>query len=94
MIDFETDVIEEQITDLKDSDLENNNLIVWNDEVNTFENVIKALIEICKLPSQEAVKHTFIIHFMGKSAVKSGHFDDLRPLAEGIIDRGINATIE
>ncbi|HMS52465.1 MAG: ATP-dependent Clp protease adaptor ClpS [Sphingobacteriales bacterium] len=69
-------------------------LIVHNDEVNTFEWVIQALIEVCKHTVQQAEQATMIIHFKGKFAVKQGDEATLRPMREGLIDRGINATIE
>lgn len=70
------------------------NLIVWNDEVNTFEWVIDTLILICKHSSEQAEQSAMIIHTKGKYAVKNGSFDFLKPMCEAIIDRGINATIE
>lgn len=69
-------------------------LIVWNDEVNTFDWVIKALIDICKHTPEQAEQCSLFIHFKGKYAVKEGDIDDLKPLCEAIIDRGINATVE
>lgn len=69
-------------------------LIVWNDEVNTFEWVIETLMEVCGHAYEQAEQCAYIIHFKGKYAVKEGQFDDLRPLCEAIIDRGINATVE
>lgn len=70
------------------------NLIVWNDEVNTFEWVIDTLILICKHSSEQAEQSAMIIHTKGKYAVKNGSFDFLKPMCEAIIERGINATIE
>ncbi|RYY41179.1 MAG: ATP-dependent Clp protease adaptor ClpS [Chitinophagaceae bacterium] len=69
-------------------------LIVWNDEVNTFEWVIETLVEICGHSQEQAEQCAYIIHFRGKYGVQYGSFDDLRPKAEAIIDRGINATVE
>ena len=69
-------------------------LIVWNDEVNTFEWVIETLIDICGHSAEQAEQCALIIHTRGKYAVKYGSFDDLKPQCEAITDRGINATIE
>ena len=69
-------------------------LVLWNDEVNTFDWVIKALIEICGHNEQQAEQCAMIIHFNGKYAVKQGDFETLRPMCEAMIDRTINATIE
>jgi ATP-dependent Clp protease adaptor protein ClpS len=69
-------------------------LIVWNDEVNTFEWVIETLMEVCGHSAEQAEQCAYIIHFQGKYAVKSGSYDDLKPECDAITDRGIGATIE
>lgn len=70
------------------------NLIVWNDEVNTFDWVIETLIEVCGHTYEQAEQCAFIIHFHGKYAVKKGDYETLNPMREAITNRGINATIE
>jgi ATP-dependent Clp protease adaptor protein ClpS len=69
-------------------------LIVWNDEVNTFEWVIETLIEICGQSIEQAEQCAMIIHTKGKYAVKRGSYDELKPLCDAITDRGIGATVE
>lgn len=69
-------------------------LIVWNDEVNTFEWVIETLIEVCGQSTEQAEQCAMIIHTKGKYAVKQGAYDELKPLADAITDRGIGATVE
>jgi ATP-dependent Clp protease adaptor protein ClpS len=85
--------LEESIAGLLDS---NNNcsLIVWNDDVNTFEWVIETLIEVCKHTELQAEQSAIIIHTNGKYAVKNGDFDTLKKMCDHITDRGINATVE
>lgn len=70
-----------------------NALIVWNDEINTFDHVIEALIEVCEHSPEQAEQCAMIIHYKGKYAVKKDSFEVLRPQCEALIDRGINATI-
>jgi ATP-dependent Clp protease adaptor protein ClpS len=69
-------------------------LIVWNDEVNTFEWVIETLMEVCGHSHEQAEQSAIIIHFKGKSTVKTGDYDTLKPMCDAITDRGIGATIE
>lgn len=69
-------------------------LIVWNDEVNTFEWVIETLMAVCGHSAEQAEQCAYIIHYQGKYAVKNGTFDELKPHCEAITDRGIGATIE
>jgi len=94
-MDFtQTDILTKHETDVLTAVEESCNLIVWNDEVNTFEWVIETLMEVCGHDYEQAEQCSYIIHFRGKYAVKKGSFDDLKPQCEAIIDRGINATIE
>lgn len=69
-------------------------LIVWNDEVNTFEWVIETLVEVCGHTHEQAEQCAYIIHFKGKYAVKQGEYEDLKPQCDAITERGIGATIE
>ncbi len=69
-------------------------LIVWNDEVNSFDWVIETLVDICGHTQVQAEQCAMLIHFKGKYAVKDGDYDSLKPLREAITERGINATIE
>ena len=81
-------------TDVLTSVEETCGLIVWNDEVNTFEWVIETLIEVCGHSYEQAEQCSYIIHFRGKYAVKKGSYDELKPQCDAITERGINATIE
>ncbi len=78
------DVLEEQY----------HNLIVWNDNVNTFDHVIASLVDVCEHTAEQAEQSALIIHYKGKYGVQKGSFDFLRPRAEALIDRGIQATID
>lgn len=69
-------------------------LVVWNDEVNTFEWVIDTLMQVCGHAYEQAEQCAYIIHFQGKYAVKKGTFDDLKPMCDAITERGIGATVE
>lgn len=69
-------------------------LIVWNDEVNTFEWVIETLMEVCGHTHEQAEQSALIIHFKGKSTVKTGDYYTLKPMCDAITERGIGATVE
>ena len=86
--------LDEQDTDILTDTDEPCNLIVWNDEVNTFEWVIETLMEVCGHTAEQAEQCAYIIHYQGKYAVKNGTYDDLKPECDAITDRGIGATIE
>jgi ATP-dependent Clp protease adaptor protein ClpS len=74
--------------------IENRDLIVYNDDVNTFEHVIRSLIEVCGHELIQAEQCTLIIHHNGKCQVKHGDFEELKPMCVGLLDRGISAAIE
>ena len=69
-------------------------LVVWNDEVNTFEFVIETLIKICGHSAEQAEQCALFIHTQGKYAVKKGDYDTLKPMCDAITERGIGATLE
>ena len=69
-------------------------LVVWNDEVNTFDWVIETLVEICNHTQEQAEQCAMFIHTKGKYAVKKGSYEILKPKCDAITDRKIGATIE
>ena len=74
--------------------LPENHLVIYNDEVNTFEWVIETLMEICKHSYEQAEQCAYIIHYKGKYSVKEGRYEDLKPMCDAITERGISATVE
>ena len=90
--DTYTDNLEE--TDVLTLTEETCNLVVWNDDVNTFEWVIETLMEVCSHKREQAEQCAYFIHYKGKYAVKNGSYDDLKPQCDAITERGINATVE
>jgi len=87
LIDTETEILEKTVeTDIK-------KLVVYNDDVNTFDWVIDTLVEVCKHSSEQAEQCTLIIHYKGKCSVKEGEFDELTGMRNEICRRGISAEI-
>lgn len=68
-------------------------LVLYNDEIHTFDYVIKSLIEVCDHDSVQAEQCTYLVHYKGKCDVKAGSFSMLKPMKQGLIDRGLKATI-
>lgn len=79
-------LVAEETTELKD-------LVVFNDDFNTFDHVIETLIRVCKHTPEQAEQCTWLIHYRGKCAVKSGSYEYLRPMCEAICEAGIDARI-
>lgn len=74
--------------------IEDHDLVVYNDEVNTFEFVIDVLIEVCGHTAEQAEQCTMLIHYKGKCAVKKGGFESLVAMRNAICERGISAEVE
>ena len=86
---------EQKIVEVEEAviDLEEHSLVVYNDDVNTFEHVIDALIKVCKHSAEQAEQCTLLVHYRGKCAVKSGDLDLLKPMRDAICERGIDGRI-
>ncbi len=69
-------------------------LVLYNDDVNTFDFVIEALIEVCNHDSVQAEQCTYIIHYKGRCTVKSGDYTKLKPMRDALSDRGLSAIID
>ncbi|TND07901.1 MAG: ATP-dependent Clp protease adaptor protein ClpS [Bacteroidetes bacterium] len=75
-------------------EVDHKDLILYNDDVNTFEFVIDSLIKVCGHEPIQAEQCSFIVHFSGKCAVKKGEFSELEPMCTALLDRGLSACIE
>jgi len=79
------------LEDTKNEDLKS--LIVYDDDVNTFDHVIQTLVKVCKHTMEQAEQCTWIIHNNGKCSVKEGSLLKLRPMRLAICEAGIDAKI-
>lgn len=85
---------EETDLDVLAQDQEAFKLLIYNDDVNTFEFVIHCIMQLFKYDAQRAEQLTLMIHYGGKAIVKEGEFDELEPLCTALLDRGLSAQIE
>ena len=69
-------------------------LILHNDDVHSFDYVIDSLIEVCEMDATQAEQCTYLVHYKGKCDIKKGSLGLLKPYKEGLIERGLNATID
>ena len=84
----EIEVLLEELIDQEALDL-----VVFNDDVNTFDFVIECLIEICKHTLEQAEQCTILVHYKGKCTVKTGSMELLKPMHEKLISRGLTSEI-
>lgn len=87
--DWSTDV--DVLDDVVETDV--HNLVVFNDDINTFDHVIDTLIDVCAHTPEQAEQCTLLIHYKGKCAVKNGSWDELVPMRNEICRRGISAEV-
>jgi ATP-dependent Clp protease adaptor protein ClpS len=69
-------------------------LILYNDDFNTFDFVIESLIKVCKHDKIQAEQCTYLIHYKGRCSVKKGSFEELEPMCTALLERGLSAEIE
>ena len=69
-------------------------LVLFNDDFNTFDFVIETLIELCEHDAIQAEQCAFIVHFKGKCAVKSGSFHELKPIQQEMLNRSLTVSIK
>lgn len=84
----------EELLDIATEAIESQKLVLYNDDVNTFDFVIDSLIKVCNHEPEQAEQCTFLVHYKGRCDVKEGSFDQLKPLCSALLDRGLTAEIE
>ena len=72
----------------------NNEIILFNDDVNTFDHVIETLIKICHHEPLQAEQCALLVHYTGKCAVKTGSMTELVPICSALLDAGLSAEIQ
>jgi ATP-dependent Clp protease adaptor protein ClpS len=94
MLPYATDTQTEELLDVATEENEERSIILFNDEVNTFDFVIESLIKVCGHDPIQAEQCTIIVHFKGKCPVKNGTFETLEPMCTALLDRGLTAEIQ
>ena len=94
MYSDDVEILEETFVEGDVQEVRTRNLVLYNDDYNTFDFVIESLIEVCKHDLIQAEQCTMIVHYNGKCAVKGGSYIKLKPMREGLCDRGLSAVIE
>lgn len=71
----------------------NNEIVLYNDDVNTFDHVIETLIAVCKHTAEQAEQCAILVHYKGKCTVKTGSLDELIPQCSLLLEAGLSAEI-
>jgi ATP-dependent Clp protease adaptor protein ClpS len=70
-----------------------NELILFNDDVNSFDFVIESLVEVCDHDIVQAEQCALIAHFKGKCGIKSGTLIELTPMNNELNNRGLSTVL-
>ena len=80
-------------TDVLESIEINNEIVLFNDDINTFDHVIETLIRVCNHDELQAEQCALLVHYKGKCTVKTGSFDELKPQCSQLLEAGLSAEI-
>lgn len=78
---------------LEEETVDVNEIVLYNDDVNTFDHVINTLISVCEHSPQQAEQCSLIVHYKGKCTVKTGEYNDLKPRCSKLLEAGLSAEI-
>ena len=78
---------------LEEEVITQNEIVLFNDDVNTFDHVIETLIYACDHTPEQAEQCSLIVHYKGKCTVKTGLYDDLKPRCSILLEAGLSAEI-
>ncbi|SEA69867.1 ATP-dependent Clp protease adaptor protein ClpS [Flavobacterium gillisiae] len=78
---------------VKEVTSKNNEIIVYNDDVNTFDHVIDTLMRVCEHTPEQAEQCSLIVHYNGKCTVKTGPLNKLKPQCSSLLEAGLSAEI-
>ena len=78
---------------LKEDVIKQNEIVLFNDDVNTFDHVIDTLIYACDHTPEQAEQCSIIVHYKGKCTVKTGSYEDLKPRCSKLLQAGLSAEI-
>lgn len=84
--------IQEEV-DVLEQEANLNEIVLFNDDVNTFDHVIDSLVEICEHTFEQAEQCALLVHYKGKCTVKTGEYKDLEPRCSKLLQKGLSAEI-
>tara|TARA_B100001057_G_C22232982_1_gene712732 strand:+ start:37 stop:312 length:276 start_codon:yes stop_codon:yes gene_type:complete len=84
--------IQEDLNTLE-KEVHQHEIILYNDDVNTFDFVINSLINVCQHTTEQAEQCTWLVHFKGKCTVKTGEINDLKPRCSKLLSLGLSAEL-
>ena len=80
-------------TEIEESVGVNNEIVLYNDDVNTFDHVIDTLVRVCNHTSEQAEQCAILVHYKGKCTVKTGSLEKLKPMHEKLLSRSLTSEL-
>ncbi|PCJ22918.1 MAG: hypothetical protein COA97_12710 [Flavobacteriales bacterium] len=90
-MDIETTT--EEVIEPKEQTVKEHILVLFDDNVNTFDHVIDLLVKVCKHDAIQAEQCAMLVHYTGKCSVKNGEFKELTLMGEILADSGLTVEI-
>ncbi|MRI02130.1 ATP-dependent Clp protease adaptor ClpS [Kriegella sp. EG-1] len=90
-MDTNEKVLEEVL--VEEETVNQNEIVLFNDDVNTFDHVIDTLVDVCEHSPEQAEQCSLIVHYKGKCTVKTGEYNDLKPRCSRLLQAGLSAEI-
>lgn len=78
---------------VEDETVKQNEIVLFNDDVNTFDHVIETLVEVCEHSPEQAQQCSLIVHYKGKCTVKTGTYEELKPKCSKLLQAGLSAEV-
>lgn len=90
----QTDTQTEVLVEVEEQVVADKQIILYNDDFNTFDHVIESLIKFCKHDPIQAEQCAYLVHHTGKCSVKKGAYEELEPICTALLERNLTAEIE
>ena len=93
MPDKDPNIKPKEIVDISILESREHEIILYNDDVNTFDHVIECLVKICEPTYIQAAQCAYIVHYSGKCVVKTGLLEELVPKCTALLEAGLSAEV-
>jgi len=83
----------QETTDVLEQKANEHQIVLFNDDIHSFDYVIDSLIDVCEHTVEQAEQCTYLVHFKGKCTVKTGELKELKPRCSKLLELGLSAEL-
>ena len=80
-------------TDVAEIRVNEHQIVLFNDDVNTFDHVVETLIRVCGHTLEQAEQCSIIVHYKGKCTVRTGSYEELKSRCTQLLQADLSAEI-